>query len=186
MLHIVTHPEIAHDYERLRAALDDDAYPAERHYLDYKLMLYPPTGSDGTALRGKSKSKDKIHEELARDMASFGTRGGHLIYGVREDKNEHRFYPVEMDLPAHIELTVVQVARTRIRPVLDVVPHVLGRPGEGSRGFLVIEIPESATAPHMVKGTYYGRSEVGRVVLTDAEVEEQILRRGRVAARLQQ
>jgi hypothetical protein len=184
MLHAVSYPEIAHDYDRLRSALENDAYPAERHYLDFKLALYPPIGSDGNPLKGKSK--DKIHAELAQDMASFGSRGGHLIYGVREDKAQHRFHPVEMDLPAHIELTVVQVARTRIRPELDVIPHVLGRPDDGSRGFLVIEIPESAMAPHEVNGTYYGRSEVGKVVLTDTEVEEQILRRGQTAARLRQ
>ena len=145
-------------------------------------MLYPGNRPDGAASKGKSK--EKVHEELARDMASFGLRGGNLIYGVREDKDEHRFHPVEMDLPSHLDLAIVDVARTRIRPILDVTPHILGRPGDGTRGFLVIEIPESATAPHMVNGTYYGRSEVGRVILTDSEVEEQILRRGRLGDRL--
>ena len=177
-----SYPEIAHNYEDLCIALDNNIYPAERHYLDNKKMLY--SSSDPNEMDFKVKSKEKVHDELARNMASFGLRGGHLIYGVREDKEQHRFYPVEMDLPAHLDLAVVDIARTRIRPALDVIPHVLSRPDNGSRGFLVIEIPESATAPHMVTGTYYGRSEVGKVILTDLEVEEQILRRGRVADRL--
>jgi hypothetical protein len=66
-----------------------------------------------------------------------------------------------------------------------VVSHIIGRPGQRDRGFLIIEIPESAMAPHMVHGTYYGRTETGKVPLTDEEVEEIMLRRGQVAQRLQ-
>jgi hypothetical protein len=181
---VSSYPDVAHDYERLRLALEHDVYPAERHYLDFKLAVYTPESVDGKTLKGTSKAK--AHDGLARNMASFGIRGGHLIYGVREDKEQHLFQPVEMDLPEHIESTVVDVARTRIRPSLDVIPHVLSRPDQRDRGFLVIEIPESPNAPHMVNGTYYGRSEAGKVVLTDAEVEEYILRRGRMGSQLEQ
>jgi hypothetical protein len=44
---------------------------------------------------------------------------------------------------------------------------------------------ESPDAPHMVDGIYYGRSETGKVKLTDAEVERLILFRGRANQRLQ-
>jgi hypothetical protein len=176
---VTPYPELPLAYNGLRAALDSGAYPAERHYLDFKAMLYQPADSGG-----RPKSRNEIHDELARDMASFGVRGGHLIYGVREDKENHLFIPVEMDLPAQLDQTVDQVARSRIRPRLDVAPHIISRPGQGDRGFLIIEIPESAMAPHMVHGTYYGRTETGKVPLTDDEVEEIMLRRGQVAQRL--
>jgi hypothetical protein len=181
---VSSYPDVAHDYKRLRLALEQDVYPAERHYLDFKLAVYTPESVDGKTFKGTSKAK--AHDSLARNMASFGIRGGHLVYGVQEDKEQHLFQPVETDLPEHIESTIVDVARTRIRPSLDVIPHVLSRPDQRNRGFLVIEIPESPNAPHMVNGTYYGRSEAGKVVLTDAEVEEYILRRGRMVARLEQ
>jgi hypothetical protein len=177
----VGYPKIPKSYEALRRALESGAYPAERHYLDFKEALY----SDARSGKGLGKSKEKVHDELARDMASFGVRGGYLIFGVHEDKEKHEFTAVEMELPSHIDQTVEQIAQARIRPPLSVVPHVIGRPEAGSRGFLVIEIPESPTAPHQVRGTYYGRGETGNVPLSDDEVEALMMRRGRVDARLQ-
>jgi hypothetical protein len=36
---------------------------------------------------------------------------------------------------------------------------------------MVITVPESPDAPHMVNGIYYGRSDTGRVILQDHDVE---------------
>jgi hypothetical protein len=44
---------------------------------------------------------------------------------------------------------------------------------------MVVEVPESPDAPHMVGGIYYGRSETGKVQLDDEAVERLILRRGK-------
>lgn len=164
----------------LVAAIANAVFPHERHWLDFKEMLYPPhrPGSQ------RSKSKDDVHDELARDLASLAVRGGYLVFGVHEDKQNHSFTVAEMDLPAQLDQTIDQVARARVLPELYVVPTLVPNPANPSRGLVVVEVPESPLAPHMVGGIYYGRSETGKVQLADDEVERLIQRRGQAFGRL--
>jgi hypothetical protein len=103
------------------------------------------------------------------------------VYGVDEDKSKHRFTVDPMPLPVGLHETVDAVARSRITPILSVAPFLVPDPADTKRGFLVIEVPPSPDAPHMVEGTYWGRSETGKVRLTDVEVERLILARSRRA-----
>src|SRR6266568_1455287 len=64
--------------------------------------------------------------------------------------------------------------------VLTPVPN----PADRTRGFLVIEVPASPDSPHMVDGTYWGRSETGKVRLSDHEVERLILGRNSYSSRI--
>jgi hypothetical protein len=171
------------DYTDLLNSVHGGEFPAERHWVDFKRELYPRPPANG--MPAKAKSKKEVHEELARDLASLAVRGGYLIFGVEEDKASHTFTVVDMPLPAHLDQTVDQVARDFIDPPLLVAPTLLTNPGSPGDGMMVVEVPESTDAPHMVGGTYYGRSETGRVKLTDDEVERHILRRGRADQRLQ-
>ncbi|MGH3182111.1 MAG: AlbA family DNA-binding domain-containing protein, partial [Streptosporangiaceae bacterium] len=171
------------DYTGLLNAVHGGEFPAERHWLDFKRELYPRPPANG--MPAKAKSKKEVHEELARDLASLAVRGGYLVFGVEEDKASHTFTVVDMPLPAHLDQTVDQVARDFIDPPLLVVPTLLTDQGNPGHGMMVVEVAESPDAPHMVGGIYYGRSETGKVKLTDAEVERLILLRGRADQRLQ-
>lgn len=171
------------DYTGLLNAVHGGEFPAERHWLDFKRELYARPVANGTST--KVKSKKEVHEELARDLASLAVRGGYLIFGVEEDKVSHTFKVVDMPIPAHLDQTADQVARDFVDPPLIVAPTLLTNPGNPGHGIMVIEVAESPDAPHMVGGIYYGRSETGKVKLTDDQVEQLILRRGRANQRLQ-
>lgn len=171
------------DYTELLSSVHGGEFPAERHWLDFKRELYPRPPAHGAP--AKAKPKKEVHEELARDLASLAVRGGYLVFGVEEDKAAHAFTVVGMPLPAHLDQTVDQIARDFIDPPLLVTPTLLPSPADPGAGMMVVEVPESPDAPHMVGGTYYGRSEIGKVKLTDDEVERLILRRGRADQRLE-
>jgi hypothetical protein len=164
-------------YAELAAAIESGAYPHERSWIDFKRRLYPDS-DDATA-------RDKVSQELARDMASMAERGGYLIYGVKENKAGHTFTVDKMPLPVGLHETVDAVARDRITPSLAVVPTLVPAPETGNTaGFLVVEVPESADSPHMTDFTYWGRSETGRVRLNDDQVERLILARSQRYQRL--
>jgi hypothetical protein len=103
--------------------------------------------------------------------------GGFLIYGVKEDKVKHLFTVDEMHLTVGLHETVEAIARNRITPPLTIVPTLVKNPDDTTKGFLVIEVPASPDSPHMVDRSYWGRSETGKVRLTDPEVERLILAR---------
>ncbi len=154
-------------YRELADAIQAGVYPRERTWIDFKRRLYPEgdDAADGAA-------REKVSQELARDMASMAELGGFLVYGVKEDKARHTFSVDEMSLPVGLHETVDAVARDRITPPLTVVPTLVPNPEDGTTGFLVVEIPESPDSPHMTDFTYWGRSETGKVRLSDDRVEQ--------------
>jgi len=159
-------------YSELASSIDAGAYPSERTWIDFKRRLYPENPAD-------REGRAKVSLELAKDLASMAVFGGYLVYGVAEDKTNHLFTVDPMSLPVGIHETIDTIARDRITPSLFVTPHLVSDPADSTRGFLVVEIPPSPEAPHMVESVYWGRSETGKVRLTDAEVERLILARGR-------
>jgi hypothetical protein len=171
--------EVPLDHNELMAAVQSGVFPGERHWIDFKLGLYP--GRPGDAPRGPTKGeREHAHEELARDAASMAIRGGYLIYGVHEVKPEFRFEPLGMALQPGIRETVVQVVSSRTSPPLEVVTYALSAPDRTGHGFLVVEVPESPEAPHMVAGVFHGRSDIGRTTLDEPEVERLILQRHQI------
>jgi hypothetical protein len=142
--------------EDVQSATDDGTL-RERHWLDVKAAV------------GNSDASKK---DLARDLASFANDGGALIIGVKEDKPNQilSVEPIPLDGLAE---RVDQVARSRCDPPLYVVCHPLLAPsgdGAGARGVLLVEVPPSPTAPHVIDGRYYGRGDVTNRRLTDDEV----------------
>ncbi|MFJ7213735.1 helix-turn-helix domain-containing protein [Amycolatopsis sp. NPDC098790] len=135
-----------------------DGLLAEGHWLDAKREI------------GTSKTSKK---EFARDLASFANDGGALLIGIAEDKDTGTFSlaPQPLDgLPEMIE----QVVGHHCDPPLFVQCHRvidLDDPAGPNRGVLIVEVPPSPLAPHMVDGKYHGRGDTVKRVLGDAEVE---------------
>lgn len=136
----------------LQRALDEGLLE-ETHYLDLKREI--PSGS-------------RANKELARDMAQFAIDGGVLVVGVEEVKDhppELRPQPI-----AGLSERVEQIARTAIDPPLAVSTTAIPSGDSPGVGYLLIHVPASAQAPHMVDGTYHGRGDKTRHRLSDAEV----------------
>jgi hypothetical protein len=137
----------------VQAAIDDGTL-GERHWLDVKETV---------------GSSDGAKKELARDVASFANDGGGLIIGVAEDKATGALSLAPVELAGFAE-RIDQVVRSRCDPPLYVQCHPLVDPANATHGVLLVEVPPSPLAPHMVEGTYYGRNDKTKHKLTDAEV----------------
>lgn len=136
----------------------------ETQWVELKAMLGP--------------ANKAVNVELARDLASLSLYGGVLVFGVK-DKT---FEVVGCDVAGMVE-RISQVASTRVHPPLSPViyPAIQHPEDEGSH-VLVVEVPASAQAPHMVDGAYWGRSSDGKRKLADPEVRERMEARAGDAA----
>ncbi len=109
-------------------------------------------------------------KELARDLAQFGIDGGILLIGVAEPKEaSSQWEPAPVPLPGLSE-RIEQVARSTIDPPLQIRVSQFPSGSDPATGYLVVEVPVSPQAPHMVDGVYYGRGDKTRHRLSDAEV----------------
>lgn len=135
-------------------AAADDGTLQERHWIDAK--------SD---IAGTNPAKT----ELARDLASFANDGGLLLCGVREDRNAGTFAVDPIELAGKPEM-VEQIARTRCDPPLFVQCHPITTSDDSFTGILIIDVPPSPLAPHMVDGRYLGRGDKTKYYLSDPEV----------------
>lgn len=126
------------------------------------------------ATRPGSSKKD-ANLEMARDLASLSVDGGILIYGVR-DKD---LAVVGCDTTGLAD-RIAQVSATRIKPPLSpaILPS-LENPDDDSLAVLIVQVPPSPLAPHMVDQSYWGRSSNGKRKLEDAEVRRLLLQRDR-------
>lgn len=136
----------------IQAALTDGT-AEESHYLDFK-----------ESLAGKADNK-----ELARDLASFAVDGGTLILGVREDKANHTFHLAPQPLEGLAE-RVEQATRSHTDPQLPVMTTSIKSDANPSVGYLLIHVPASPEAPHMVDGRYMGRGDKTKQTLSAPEV----------------
>lgn len=107
--------------------------------------------------------------ELARDLASLSVDGGVLLVGIQDSA---KGVPGKVTGAAAVGLAdrIAQVARGRISPPLAVMTDLFPHPTEPALAVLVVTVPASADAPHMVDGSYWGRSENGKCRLSDGEV----------------
>lgn len=117
---------------------------------------------------GIAPSCKKTNLELARDLASLSLDGGVLIFGIK-DKT---FELVGCDI-TNLETRISQVAATVVQPPLS---PIFNTPVELPNGkhVVVISVPASSTAPHMVDNNYWGRSSDGKRKLHDQEVRRLI------------
>ncbi|HEX9219999.1 MAG TPA: ATP-binding protein, partial [Gemmatimonadaceae bacterium] len=125
---------------------------------------------------------DKENKELARDLASLAIDGGLLIIGVDEDM-DYALTPVPLDGLAE---RVEQVAGSRIDEPLPVQFFAIESAAKPSDGYLLVRVPASPRAPHMVDNRYWGRGDKTKHVLSDAQVERLIALRSRWAVNAEQ
>ena len=131
-----------------------DGTLTERHWLDVKQEVGPGANAN---------------KELARDLASFANDGGAYIVGVAEDKQAGSLSVAPLALAGLAE-RIEQVALSRCDPPLYVICHPLQDENDPGKGVLLIEVPPSPMAPHMVDGEYFGRGDKTKYRLADAEV----------------
>ena len=137
----------------VQAAIDEELL-AETHYFDGKREV---------------GSQPRDRKELARDLASFAIDGGALLIGVDELK-EQRTWRLEPQ-PLHgLAERVKQIALQLVDPPLYVQSTEIPTGGDREQGYLLVEVPASAQAPHMVDNIYFGRGDKTRTRLSDAEV----------------
>ncbi|MEE3755432.1 AlbA family DNA-binding domain-containing protein [Mycobacterium intracellulare] len=131
----------------------------ETHWLDLKREL----GS------GNAANKD-----LAKDIAAFALDGGTILIGVDEDTTPPGLWPVPVDgLAERIE----QIARMRVDEAVQIRTTVINSAGDPTLGYLVVHVPQSVRAPHMVDGRYYGRGDKTNRMLSNTEVVRLLDRR---------
>jgi len=120
------------------------------------------------ALPKKGKSKD-----LAIDVAAMANDGGTLLYGVDEDEQGRPIVPSPIDLSGAAE-RVDRIVRSCISEPPTVEIHSIPTAENPAVGYLVVAVPPSPRAPHMVtvdkEHRYYGRSATGNVRLSEGEV----------------
>ncbi|MFJ6994494.1 helix-turn-helix domain-containing protein [Streptomyces sp. NPDC003090] len=125
----------------------------ESHHLDLK----------------KAPNSKGDNKELARDLASFAVDGGTLIIGVQENKESRTFEPSPQPLNGLAE-KVEQVARSIPDPPLTVITEEISSATAEGAGYLIVHIPASPVAPHMVDNRYFGRGDKTKYQMGDAEV----------------
>lgn len=119
-------------------------------------------------------------QEIAKDIAAMANEGGVIIYGLGEDENKRvtRFTPVSLN--GQRERIDAIVRSLIVEPPLISISEIPSS-SNPSLGYLMVFVPLSDRAPHMVcvKGEfrYYGRSATGNTILTEAEVARLYQRR---------
>lgn len=115
----------------------------------------------------------KTSRDIAVDVAAMATAGGVIIYGVLENKEGMTFSATPVEL-AGAKDRISDVVTANVRERIDFDIRLLPLNDEPTRGFVVLDIPASPRAPHMVetKGEFrfYGRVPGGNAVLTEAQI----------------
>ncbi|TDD64985.1 hypothetical protein E1293_40860 [Actinomadura darangshiensis] len=102
-------------------------------------------------------------------MASFAIDGGTLIVGIAEDKDNRAFTLAPQPLKGMAE-KMEQIARSIPDPPLNVITQEIESEADPTTGYLIIHIPASPAAPHMVDNRYWGRGDKTKYPLPDPEV----------------
>lgn len=138
----------------------------ESSYLDVK---------EGLPRAGKNK-------DLAKDICAMTVDGGVLIYGVGGDDPTRPTEVSPFELAGAAE-RIDQVAQTGIAEPPQIEIRDFSSEQEPGKGYLVIVIPPSPRAPHMLvlekDNRYWGRGETGNRILSEREVARLYERRER-------
>lgn len=139
------------------------------------------TLEETVTFEGKREISNKS-VDIATDLSAFAnTSGGVLIYGLAEDSNQKLTMLNPIKLKGERE-RIDQIVRTCVDEVPFFKVTAIETQQDPAIGYLVVLVPPSERAPHMVivKGVnrFYGRSETGNYVLTQVEVARLYERRG--------
>jgi hypothetical protein len=149
--------------------------------IEAEALVETATFDAKVALPAKGKSKD-----LAIDVATMSNDGGTLLYGVGENEDRRPTVPQPFRLAGARE-RVDQIVQTSISEPPDIQVREIPTDNDPSLGYLVVAVPSSPRVPHMVtvgkEYRYYGRSDIGNVLLTEGEVARLYERRQRTSPR---
>ncbi|HEX9990817.1 MAG TPA: ATP-binding protein [Chloroflexia bacterium] len=113
------------------------------------------------------------NKEIAKDVAAMANNGGVLLYGVDEDANGQPTVLNPIPLAGASE-RVQMVVHTSISEPLDVIIRERRLDQNKAEGYLLVIVPPSARAPHMViSGSdyrYYERKGKISVPMPEGEV----------------
>lgn len=120
-------------------------------------------------------------KELAKDVSAFAnSAGGLLIYGIKEDPDTHEADSIDNGYdPAEVNKeTLEQIINSNIHRRIDGIRYHSVPLNETSPGrvLYVIQIPESARAPHMANHRFYKRFDLVSVWMEEYEVRERYRR----------
>lgn len=112
--------------------------------------------------------------EIAKDIAAMATGGGVIIYGIGEDADKRLTVDRAFELAGHAE-RITNIVATNLSDPPKIVITRIEKPEQPTHGYLVVEVPQSSRAPHMVQvqgeNRYYGRDSTGNRPLTAVDVE---------------
>lgn len=114
------------------------------------------------------------NSEIAKDVSAMAnTAGGVIIFGIDEDVSGRPTIPTPFELKGQRE-KIDNVLRTLVSEVPNYTISAIESQSNAAKGYIVLVIPPSERAPHMVikKGElrYYGRGETGNYILSESEV----------------
>ncbi|MBC9003845.1 AlbA family DNA-binding domain-containing protein [Micromonospora aurantiaca (nom. illeg.)] len=117
--------------------------------------------------------------EIAKDLAAMAVDGGMLVIGVADDHSRAgQVVGVEL---AGLADRVTAVAGTRVSPPVTVRCVEVPDPARPGWGCLLVLVPPSPLAPHMVDSVYWGRTDKGNERLTDEKVRRILAARALLA-----
>lgn len=114
--------------------------------------------------------------ELAKDLSALAnTEGGVIIIGIAENKKTHKLEPHPIKFE-DIKDRITGVLENNVRePIRGYIIKLIPLPSDSTKGYVIIEVPDSPNKPHMVtvKGEhrYYKRVNAVSNPMTNAEVE---------------
>jgi hypothetical protein len=131
-------------------------------------------------------------QEFLNDVSSFAnTNGGLLFYGIRESKDDAGV-PLEVcglkgENPGKRINDMETIIRTGLEPrLLGVTIWSVSLPSHEDQVVLILSIPKSFAAPHMVKssGRFYSRNSTGKFQLDVTQIRAAFELAGTTAERI--
>ncbi len=134
-----------------------------------------------------AKSLPTKNVEIAKDIAAMCNDGGMIIYGISEDENKRLTQLTPFPIKG-LEERISTIVQNAISEPPKIFIKTIQCVDDPSLGYIVVEIPPSERAPHMVvvKGEhrFYGRSAKGNIPLSEGDVARLYNRRKIIEANL--
>ena len=99
----------------------------------------------------------------------MANNGGVLLYGVAEDDHERPTIPNPIPLAGQPE-RINNIVQTSIAEPRKISVSTIPTLDDRSKGYIIVVVPPSERAPHMVGHRYYGRTPKGHTPLNEGEV----------------
>jgi hypothetical protein len=147
-------------------------------------MWVPRIWDDVTGLIGVAEESDNLdfkrelppaksppaNQEVAKDIAAMSVAGGLLFYGIAENPKTLVASQVLPVVLAGARERFQQIAGTWLAPGCVVEVVTIANPDDPAVGVVVVAVPPSSFAPHMVDGHYPVRRGQTTALLTETDV----------------